>query len=73
MRRVLLIAVVFLITSGVLPVPTYADTGTHKIMDYAVVLTPLDDGSVHMTYYQEWLCTGGAHTLGESRHCKQQF
>ena len=59
MSRVLLIVAIFLITLALLPVPTYADTGTYEILDYAVELTPLSDGSVHMTYYQEWLCTGG--------------
>ena len=59
MRRVLLIAAVFLVPLASLPVPMYADTGTYEILDYAVELTPSDDGSVHMTYYQEWLCTGG--------------
>jgi hypothetical protein len=60
MRRVLLIAAIFLITSTLLPVPTYAaDTGTYEILNYTVELTPLSDGSVNMTYYQEWLCTGG--------------
>jgi hypothetical protein len=59
MRRVSSIVAIFLITLALLPVPTYADTGTYEILDYAVELTPLEDGSVHMTYYQEWLCTGG--------------
>jgi len=59
MRRVLLIAAIFLITLTLLPVPIYADTVTYEILNYAVELTPLSDGSVHMTYYQEWLCTGG--------------
>ena len=59
MRRVLLIAAIFLITSTLLPIPIYADTGTYEILNYAVELTPLSDGSVSMTYYQEWLCTGG--------------
>lgn len=60
MRRALLIAAIFLITLALLPVPIFgADTGTYEILDYAVELTPLEDGSVHMTYYQEWLCTGG--------------
>jgi len=59
MRIVLLIAAVFVVALAVLPVPTYADTGTYEILDYAVELTPLDDGGVHMAYYQEWLCTGG--------------
>jgi len=59
MRIVLLIAAVFVVALALLPVPTYADTGTYEILDYAVELTPLDDGGVHMEYYQEWLCTGG--------------
>jgi hypothetical protein len=59
MRRVLLIAAIFLITLTLLPVPICADTGTYEILNYAVELTPLSDGSVNMTYYQEWLCTGG--------------
>ena len=59
MRRVLLIAAIFYITLALLPIPIYADTGTYEILNYAVEMTPLDDGSVHMTYYQEWLCTGG--------------
>jgi len=59
MRRVLLIAAIFLITLTLLPVPIYADTGTYEILNYTVELTPLSDGSVNMTYYQEWLCTGG--------------
>src|SRR4030043_443046 len=59
MRKVLLIAAVFLITLTLLPVPIYADTGTYEILNYTVELTPSSDGSVNMTYYQEWLCTGG--------------
>jgi hypothetical protein len=60
MRRLLLIAAILFITSALLPVATYAaDTGTYEILNYAVELTPLTDGSVSMTYYQEWLCTGG--------------
>lgn len=60
MRRVLLIAGMFLIALALLPIPTYAaDTGTYEILNYTVELTPLSDGSVNMAYYQEWLCTGG--------------
>jgi hypothetical protein len=59
MRRVLLIAAVFFITLALLPIPIYADTGTYEILNYVVELAPLSDGSVNMTYYQEWLCTGG--------------
>jgi len=61
MRRVLLIAAIFLVASALLSVPIYADTGTYEILDYAVELTPLDDGGVHMIYHQEWLCTGGIY------------
>jgi hypothetical protein len=59
MRRVLLIAAISLIALALLPIPIYADTGTYEILNYAVELTPLEDGSVSMAYYQEWLCTGG--------------
>jgi hypothetical protein len=60
MRRFLLIAAIFFITLTLLPVPTYAaDTGTYEILNYTVELTPSSDGSVNMTYHQEWLCTGG--------------
>ena len=59
MRRVLLIAAIFLVTLTLLPIPIFADTGTYEILNYTVELTPLSDGSVNMTYYQEWLCTGG--------------
>jgi hypothetical protein len=61
MSRALLIAAIFAVTLALLPIPAYADTdtGTYEILNYAVELTPLSDGSVRMTYYQEWLCTGG--------------
>src|SRR4030043_267218 len=59
MRRVLLIAAIFFITLTLLPIPIYADTGTYEILNYTVELAPSSDGSVNMTYYQEWLCTGG--------------
>jgi hypothetical protein len=60
MRRALLIAAIFFITLTLLPIPTHAaDTGTYEILNYAVELTPSSDGSVNMTYYQEWLCTRG--------------
>jgi hypothetical protein len=35
------------------------DTGTYKILDYAVKLTPKSDGTVEIAYYQKWLVTGG--------------
>jgi hypothetical protein len=35
------------------------DTGTYKILDYTVKLTPKSDGAVEISYYQKWLVTGG--------------
>jgi len=40
--------------------PTAAgDTGTYRILDYRVKLTPHSDGTVLIAYYQKWLVTGG--------------
>jgi len=36
-----------------------ADTGTYRILDYTVKLTPRSDGKVEIVYYQKWLVTGG--------------
>jgi hypothetical protein len=35
------------------------DTGTYRILDYRVELTPHSDGTVAIQYYQKWLVTGG--------------
>ena len=35
------------------------DTGTYRIVDYKVNLTPHSDGTVASQYYQKWLVTGG--------------
>jgi hypothetical protein len=35
------------------------DTGTYKIIDYRVELTPRSDGRVEIAYYQKWAVTGG--------------
>jgi hypothetical protein len=35
------------------------DTGTYRILDYDVSLTPHSDGTVAIDYYQRWLVTGG--------------
>jgi hypothetical protein len=45
-----------------LAVPAFVsadDTGTYKIIDYRVELTPRFDGRVEMAYYQKWAITGG--------------
>ncbi len=36
-----------------------ADTGTYRILDYQVRLTPHSNGTVDIEYYQKWLVTGG--------------
>jgi len=35
------------------------DTGTYRILNYTVSLTPHSDGTVAVDYYQRWLVTGG--------------
>lgn len=35
------------------------DTGTYRILDYKVVLTPQADGLVTIDYYQKWLVNSG--------------
>jgi len=35
------------------------DTGTYRILSYAVSLTPHSDGTVAVEYYQRWLVTDG--------------
>ena len=35
------------------------DTGTYRILNYGVDLTPRSDGFVAVQYYQRWLVTGG--------------
>jgi hypothetical protein len=54
----ILILLVFLIIGNTL-VLSHADTGTYKILDYRVKLTPHSDGMVEIEYYQKWLVTGG--------------
>ncbi len=35
------------------------DTGTYRILNYRIGLTPRSDGTVAIDYYQKWLVTGG--------------
>lgn len=39
--------------------PLAGDTGTYRILNYRVGLTPHSDGTVAIDYYQKWLVTGG--------------
>jgi hypothetical protein len=36
------------------------DTGTYRITNYRIGLTPRSDGTVAIDYYQKWLVTGGS-------------
>jgi len=56
MRTILLL--IFVVASFWNAVAT-ADTGTYRILDYTVLLTPRSDGTVEIEYYQKWLVTGG--------------
>jgi hypothetical protein len=51
----LAIIMVFLFVPG----RVLADTGTYKIDDYTVTLTPQPDGSVNIAYYQQWTVLSG--------------
>jgi len=42
-----------------IPVQVLADTGTYKIDNYTVTLTPQSDGSVDISYYQQWTVLSG--------------
>ncbi|MBE3095564.1 MAG: hypothetical protein IMZ44_00370 [Planctomycetes bacterium] len=53
---VLLVAVGALLL-GARPAP--ADTGTYRILQYQVKLTPMSNGQVQIQYRQKWLVTGG--------------
>ncbi len=51
----LAIILVFLFVPG----RVLADTGTYKIDDYTITLTPQSDGSVDIAYYQQWTVLSG--------------
>jgi uncharacterized membrane protein YgcG len=53
------ITLIFLFLIGVISTFAFSDTGTYKILDYRVNLTPHSDGMVEIEYYQKWLVTGG--------------
>lgn len=54
------IFITLLLVLLLLPIVSIAgDTGTYRIMDYKVKLTPHSDGLVQIDYYQKWNVTGG--------------
>jgi hypothetical protein len=61
LKRICLIAVVIVLAFSALPAFTYGggDTGTYRISQYIVALTPMQDGTTKIEYYQKWVVTGG--------------
>ncbi len=59
MKKVLLMLAALVLVFLCIPAPVYADTGTYKIDNYTVTLTPKSDGSVDIAYYQQWTCLSG--------------
>lgn len=61
-KRIILLVPLFVLfaIAAVMPL-AYAegDTGTYKILNYKVELTPASDGNVIIEYYQKWQVTGG--------------
>jgi len=54
-KQILLCIVLFLFSTA-----CFADTGTYRVLDYDVKLTPRSDGTVEIKYHQRWLVTGGS-------------
>lgn len=56
MKKILFAIIAFSLFACIL---SAEDTGTYKIQDYRVKLTPHSDGAVEIEYYQKWIVTGG--------------
>lgn len=56
MKKIFAAIIVFLLFAGML---SAGDTGTYRIQDYRVKITPHSDGAVEIEYFQKWLVTGG--------------
>ena len=63
MKKVLLMLAALVLVFLCIPAPVFADTGTYKIDNYTVTLTPKSDGSVDIAYYQQWTCLSGEYSL----------
>jgi len=55
-KRIFLLPLLLLLLGSV---AWAGDTGTYRILDYKVTLTPHSDGQVDIQYYQKWLVTSG--------------
>lgn len=61
LKRAFLIAAIVILTFSFLPIFAYGDgdTGTYRIIQYVVALTPMQDGTTRIEYYQKWYVIGG--------------
>jgi hypothetical protein len=59
MKKLLLALLVIIMVILFIPAQVLADTGTYKIDNYTVTLTPQSDGSVDISYYQQWTVLSG--------------
>ena len=59
MKKLLLLLMATVILFLFIPAQLLADTGTYKIDTYTVTLTPQSDGSVDISYYQQWTVLSG--------------
>jgi hypothetical protein len=59
MKKLLLALLVIIMVILFIPAQVLADTGTYKIDNYTVTLTPQSDGSVDINYYQQWTVLSG--------------
>jgi hypothetical protein len=62
MKRLMILAAIIVFTCSCLSAALAfegGDTGTYRILDYKVSLTPHTDGTVGIDYYQKWQVTDG--------------
>jgi hypothetical protein len=59
MKKLLLLLMAIVLLFLFIPAQLLADTGTYKIDTYTVTLTPQSDGTVDITYYQQWTVLSG--------------
>ncbi len=59
MKKLLLLLLAIVVLFLFIPAQLLADTGTYKIDSYTVTLTPLSDGTVDISYHQQWTVLSG--------------
>jgi len=56
---ILTLFVVLMVITVLLSIGGDEDTGDYRILQYSVALTPMQDGSTKIVYYQKWQVTSG--------------